>query len=98
MSQRVLSEPLARAMVFERVAAERRRQSELKASGKFAYTAADDVVGGLKLAILVEEVGEVAKALNEGDDLASLQAELVQVAAVATAWAESIEREMEAAK
>jgi NTP pyrophosphatase (non-canonical NTP hydrolase) len=96
--KRVLSEQLARAMVVEKVAAERKRQNELKAQGKFTYTAADEVSSVLKLPILLEEVGEVAKALNEGDDLASLQAELVQVAAVAVAWAESLEQEMEAAQ
>lgn len=98
MTQRVLSEQLARAIVIEKIAAERKRQNELKAQGKFTYTAADDVSPFKKLAILGEELGEVAKALNEGDDLASLQAELIQVAAVAIAWAEGIEREMEAAQ
>jgi len=94
----ILSEQLARAMVFEKIIAERKRQNALKTEGKFTYTAADDVDGFKKLAILGEEFGEVSKALNEGDDLASLQAELVQVAAVATAWAEGLEREMEAAR
>lgn len=98
MTQRILSEQLARAMVVEKVAAERKRQNELKAQGKFTHTAADEVDAFKKLAILLEEVGEVAKALNEGDDLASLQDELVQVAAVAIAWSEGIEREMEAAQ
>ncbi len=43
----------------------------------------------LKLSALVEEVGEVARALN--DDVAPiwLQTELVQVCAVAWAWLES---------
>jgi len=41
------------------------------------------------LAILTEEVGEVAKAILEHENI---QYELVQVAAVAQAWAESIER------
>ena len=38
-------------------------------------------------AILIEEVGEVSKALLTGGDL---EAELVQVAAVAVAWLESL--------
>ena len=45
------------------------------------------------LAILVEEVGEVARAFldNEGDTKrGDLVTELVQVAAVASAWAESL--------
>jgi NTP pyrophosphatase (non-canonical NTP hydrolase) len=39
-------------------------------------------------AILGEEVGEVSKAILEKDE--GLYAELIQVAAVATAWAEAI--------
>lgn len=44
-----------------------------------------------KLAILMEEVGEVATALLEREPLENLKAELTQVAAVAIAWLESIE-------
>lgn len=52
-------------------------------------------------AILVEEVGEVSKALLEGPvsqhrispDMESLEEELVQVAAVAVAWLEKIQTE-----
>lgn len=43
----------------------------------------------LKLAALVEEVGEVARALNDDSPPLCLQAELVQVCAVAWAWLES---------
>ena len=42
------------------------------------------------LGILVEEVGEVAKALIEDDD--NWRYELVQVAAVALSWLETLER------
>lgn len=38
-----------------------------------------------RMSILVEEVGEVAHAINEHDD-ANLEEELIQVAAVAVAW------------
>jgi NTP pyrophosphatase (non-canonical NTP hydrolase) len=41
------------------------------------------------LAILVEEVGEVALAINEGDT-SNLAEELAQVAAVATLWLEGM--------
>jgi phosphoribosyl-ATP pyrophosphohydrolase len=41
------------------------------------------------LAILVEEVGEVAHAINEGDT-SNLAEELAQVAAVATLWLEGM--------
>lgn len=44
----------------------------------------------VKAAVLGEEVGEVQRALLEGDDLA-LRVELVQVAAVAVAWLEGLE-------
>lgn len=42
--------------------------------------------------ILGEEVGEVAKALNEREDCASLRAELIQVAAVAVQIVEDLDR------
>lgn len=46
------------------------------------------------LAILVEEVGEAAEAILEGPgDMRDLETELVQVAAVATAWIEAIQEE-----
>lgn len=41
------------------------------------------------LAILMEEVGELAQALLDGDQK-NLEVELVQVAAVAVAWGEHI--------
>lgn len=70
---------------------ERLRQDELKLSGKFPYTAADNALTyGQKLAILVEEVGEVARGMNETVVASELKAELIQVAAVAVAWAESL--------
>ena len=40
----------------------------------------------------VEEVGEVAKAIYDGDETPHLYAEIIQVAAVYVAWAESIQR------
>lgn len=43
----------------------------------------------VKMAVLAEEVGEVARALLERDRV-NLRTELVQVAAVATAWLESL--------
>jgi hypothetical protein len=42
-----------------------------------------------RLAILVEEVGEVAHALTHDADSAQLEGELIQVAAVAAMWIES---------
>ncbi|WP_198144303.1 hypothetical protein [Parafrankia sp. EUN1f] len=43
-----------------------------------------------RLPVLVEEVGEVARAMLEGADLDHLRAELVQVAAVALTWVEAL--------
>lgn len=77
------------ALVCVRV--ERARQEQLKAEGKFAATCADDIPAGAKLAVLVEEVGEVARAICERDPEA-MREELVQVAAVAVAWVEALSR------
>lgn len=55
------------------------------------------VANAIKLAVLTEEVGEVAKEVytsavfdSDEDTIAKLRTELVQVAAVAVAWAESL--------
>jgi hypothetical protein len=42
----------------------------------------------IKLAVLVEELGEVAKSLLEAHPISHLKTELIQVSAVAAAWAE----------
>ena len=76
--------------VLSDVAAERLRQEMLREEGSLAYTAAcSDCPDSLRLAALVEEVGEVARALHDGD-FENLAAELVQVAAVAVAWREAL--------
>lgn len=49
---------------------------------------------GVKLAVLTEEVGEVARGLLDRAALLDLKAELVQVAAVAVAWVEAIDTEL----
>lgn len=69
---------------------ERSRQEKL--FGFQGSCANPDMSHGLKLAILMEEVGEVAHELNESDMNATLNlyTELIQVAAVAVAWAESL--------
>lgn len=72
--------------IFELVKKERERQDELW--GKQNHP------DGLWLTILVEEVGEVARELQgrspnpEAARIKRLREELVQVAAVAIAWAE----------
>jgi NTP pyrophosphatase (non-canonical NTP hydrolase) len=49
-----------------------------------------DVSDTFKLSVMIEEVGEVARAILDGEPNTQLMQELVQVAAVATAWLESI--------
>lgn len=73
--------------VFDEVAAERARQDE-----RWGEQNQDDFVWG---AILAEEVGEVNRAMLEardGNGGGNLREELLQVAAVAVAWVESIDR------
>ncbi|WP_367897432.1 hypothetical protein AB3N61_09370 [Leptospira sp. WS58.C1] len=86
--------------IFEYVLFERDRQEELLKKGKFQYNAATKGIRAkAKLPILVEEVGEVAKVINEmsdqgiANDPAELKKELIQIAAVCFAWIESIEED-----
>ncbi len=91
--------------VLNRIWLERLRQQNLLKIGKHPFTCA---TAGIpierKLAILTEEVGEVARAVNEliaGHPFdhrrvkikAELHKEITQVAAVAVAWLESLEQE-----
>jgi hypothetical protein len=69
------------------------RQLQLKAAGRFAHAIGDpELTDPERLVILVEEVGEVARAVAEDGGLANdkhnkfLRTELVQVAACAVAW------------
>ncbi len=60
--------------------------ADRKAAGKLRYLADDqDCPDYMRLAALVEEVGEVARAMHDGDQEA-LAAELSQIAGVALAW------------
>lgn len=82
---------LVRQQALLRVDGERNRQEALKASGRFAHTCADPEMDELeRLAVLLEEVGEVARALNESHGIVQLERELCQVAAVAVAWLEGL--------
>lgn len=74
--------------VLQLIQKERIHQNALKAAGKFEYTPADkECPEGTRLAVLVEEVGEVARAICEDDERNKFE-ELVQVAAVCVAWLE----------
>ena len=74
--------------VYDRVYEERQEQERLFIAGRLKWIASDpECPNELRLAALVEEVGEVARAFHDGNDLES---ELVQVAAVAVAWLEGL--------
>lgn len=83
--------------VLQDIYRERLRQEQLKAEGRFPHTCADPELSHFeRLPILAEEFGEVGRALNELAGLANdkhgvdLRKELIQVAAVAAAWAEAL--------
>lgn len=83
--------------IYELVNRERGRQERLAATGRFPHTIADSrITHDRRLAILVEEVGEVSKRLNELEASshvhydAHLAQELVQVAACAVGWLETL--------
>lgn len=95
---------LSRVARFERVIddmrAERVRQDQLKAEGRFPYTCADPELSNFHcLTVLTEEVGEVARAVLEAEKLANdshgkeLRKELIQVATVCLAWVEGLDQE-----
>lgn len=96
---------------FMKVLAERKRQNRMKAAGRFAYTLRDIQLGDTgKLAVLMEELGELSRAVMEihgltkhkkdGPELKNnLLNEVVQVCACAFAWIqcfEDLERERNA--
>ena len=88
--------------ILDMVATERGRQEFLKSQGKFTYTCADkEMTHAEASTVLQEEVGEVAHEVNEGIgpdryiDKRRLLKELIEVAAVAVAWAERTHKEIE---
>ena len=82
--------------ILNEVYDERRRQEQLRNDGKFDFTCADkDCTSQQKLPILGEEFGEVCRAVCEQDGNSeigrtNLRKELIEVAAVAVAWVESL--------
>ena len=89
--------------VIADVIIERSRQDNLQKQGRFPWTCADiEVPDANKLAILTEEVGEVAREISESfvwpedpERRERLRTELIQVAAVAVGWAEGLDEQME---
>lgn len=89
------------ANVLALVDAERRRQERKcateRAAGRNWVTCSDPAMpDGDKLAVLVEEVGEVSRELCDAraerrPPSPNLKTELIQIAAVAVAWAEGLE-------
>jgi hypothetical protein len=92
--------------VFTLIHAERERQEKSFRTGKFLFTCASPTADPKrKLRILTEELGEVAKAIDQLEVAesrnslaikswrAELKLELIQVAAVAVAWLESLHAE-----
>lgn len=62
------------------------RQLDLQQAGKFKHIAFDAGCSNeMRLAMLMEEVGEVARGLQHAD-WTNLKDELIQVAAIATSW------------
>lgn len=88
-------QPTNHARTLNDVAGERARQLKLKTQGRFKYTPSE-VADFEALAMLSEEVGEVARnclrrggfVIDGNPSNAALYKELIQVAAVALAWAE----------
>lgn len=83
--------------VFGDIARERERQQRLKKDGKLRWTCADQKPSDSnKLAVLAKQMGDVAvEVLGQEHVTADLRHELVQVAAVAVAWIEAIDRAAE---
>lgn len=81
------------ARVLLLIAGERERQERLKRLGEFRATCADaEMTHDERMVVLVEEVGEIARAVLERSG-ADLRDELIQVAAVAVAWVEALDAE-----
>lgn len=83
---------MTREQVFAAITAERARQAAKWAGPHFwgiGDCSSGDVDILVKLAVLTEECGEVSRAVLDAkpDDL---RTELIQVAAVATAWLEGL--------
>jgi NTP pyrophosphatase (non-canonical NTP hydrolase) len=67
------------------------RQLDLQQAGKFQHVAFDvGCSNETRLAMLVEEIGEVARALQD-NNWKNLKEEIVQVAAIATSWVARLE-------
>jgi hypothetical protein len=81
---------MTRAEIFEAISRECRRQELLAGASKIPFTCAwTSASDGDKCLVLTEELGEVARAFQEGN-LEHAKVELIQLAACCVAWAESL--------
>ena len=84
---------MKRSQIYKLIDEERARQAETwKGPHKWGKgdCSSSEVAPIAKVAILTEELGEVARAVLEKEDRATFD-ELIQVAAVAVAWCESFD-------
>jgi len=84
---------MRRAAVFDAITTERDRQAEIwdrDHGWGYGDCSSDGVAPIVKVAVLTEECGEVARAVIDMESKDSLRRELVQTAAVAVAWLESL--------
>lgn len=97
---------MSRLAIYKAISQERDRQDWLRQQGKFRATLADRTPWGPALsltekhAVLSDKVGDVARQClaigyltRDTGDVDGLRSELVQVAALAVAWVESLEGE-----
>lgn len=85
-----------RTEAYRRIRRERERQTDLFRKGRIAFDVASPIIDvRRKFRVLAEEIGEVAHAIdqveNHGMVKSNIRMELIQVAAVACAWLESLE-------
>lgn len=68
------------------------RQVSLKQMGKFKYILSDsEMTDGDRMSTVIEEVGEVAREVNDKKDIVNKRAELVQVIACCWQWIRHID-------
>ena len=84
--------------IWDDILAERDRQEDLKAAGKFSYTCADhEMTDERKLTIITEEIGEVARVICDvshhtwDEYYERLREEIIQACAIGVAWIQSID-------
>lgn len=82
---------MTREDIFHAINLERARQERLAGfERKIPFTCAwNGVSGGDKVTVLTEELGEVARAVQERDEV-QLREELTQLAACCCAWLEAL--------